>query len=373
MGGMRRFRALYLPDSERTRTRLAGHRPATAESCRRLVERYGMVVFCGNSAPHGLETDLLSMPLSVDMEAVVPRTTEVVDARWTRSAKANIAKIRKTGFVSDVVAGGTWVSAFSRRMFRPSIHRRYGARAYLDTPGALARYARAEGAELLRVLLDGQWVAGILAQSVPEGYRFLRLGWLDGDDELFKRGVVSAMYWFGFQRAAALGHQRLLFGSVEPHLEDGLLRYKSNWGGRLSTDSRDFGSFRLLLEPAHPACSRFLRYALHHPQRHRRIVRCREWTTARGRGHSAAIARRHLAVVSVARPSGLAAGGGVGRSAASSAAVGQTTDRSGSRALTMSHARSAWSSPAAIALACGAERMLSWLQATTIRSTPPRA
>jgi hypothetical protein len=85
-----------------------------------------------------------------------------------------------------------------------------------------------------------------------------KLGWLNGDQQLLKRGVVSAMYWFNFQRAAALGHSRLLLGSVAPFLEDGILVHKAYWGARLSSNSRRFSEFQLLLEPSHPACRRFL-------------------------------------------------------------------------------------------------------------------
>ena len=260
-GGFRarhRFGALYLPISKHTRTRLVVHHPATADDCRRLVERYGLVVFCGNSAPLDLAPGLLSIPLSVDMEMPAPTVFEGPGAPW-KSAKANIARIRRSGFKFDIVNGDEWVTEFHRLMFRPSMRRRHGAEAYVDSRRALARLARAAGSELLRVHHDGRWVAGHINQSTPEGYRLAKLGWLNGDEGLLKAGVVSGLYWFAFRRAAALGHRRILLGSVAPHLEDGVLLYKSHWGARLSPNSRNFGAFRLLLEPSHSACRRFLR------------------------------------------------------------------------------------------------------------------
>jgi hypothetical protein len=260
-GGFRarhRFGALYLPPLARSRTRLIVHHPATADYCRGLVERYGLVVFCGDSAPPELAADLLSLPLSVDMEMPTPSAFEGPGAPWSGSAKANIAKVKRGRFVFDVVDGGEWIQEFHRRMFRPSMRRRHGARAYMDSQGALARYAQAAGGELLRVFRNGQWVAASINQSTLDGYRQIKLGWLDGDEGLLKSGIVSALYWFNFRRAADLGHRRILFGSVEPCLEDGVLLYKSHWGAGLCADSRFFGEFRLLLEPSHPACRRFL-------------------------------------------------------------------------------------------------------------------
>lgn len=260
-GGFRarhRFGALYLPPLTRSRTRLMVHHAATADYCRGLVERYGLVVFCGDSAPPELAADLLSVPLSVDMEMPTPSAFEGPGAPWSGSAKANIAKVKRGRFVFDVVDSSEWIPEFHRRMFRPSMRRRHGARAYMDSERALARYAQAAGGELLRVFRNGQWVAASINQSTLDGYRQIRLGWLDGDEGLLKSGIVSALYWFNFRRAADLGHRRILFGSVEPCLEDGVLLYKSHWGAGLCADSRFFGEFRLLLEPSHPACRRFL-------------------------------------------------------------------------------------------------------------------
>jgi hypothetical protein len=261
-GGFRarhRFGALYFPTAPRTRTRLVVHRPVTADYCRRLVERYGLVVFCGHSAPRDLASELLPVPFSVDMEMPTPLVFEGPGAPWSRSAKANIARIKKGRFGFDVVTGDEWIAEFQRRMFRPSMRGRHGAQAYLDSRRMLATHARGPGGEMLRVFQDGRWVGGCIGRSTPGGYRLLKLGWLNGDEALLRSGVVSALYWFSFKRAAALGRHRILLGSVTPYLEDGVLLHKSSWGARLSVESRYFSEFRLLLEPSHPACLAFLK------------------------------------------------------------------------------------------------------------------
>lgn len=260
-GGFRarhRFEALYVSGEHRTRTRFAIHRPLTADDCRRLVRRYGLVVFCGDTAPAELVSDVLTIPLSVDMEVATPPAFEGPHAPWSRSAKANISKVKRERFEFDLVDSLTSLRDFRERMLLPSMRSRYGARASLDSRRALANYARAAGSELLRVLQDGKWVAASLNESTPSAYLMRKMGWLNGDEALHRSGITAAVYWFTFQRAAALGHRRILLGSVDPCLEDGIFRYKSYWGAKLCEDSRDFGTFGLLLDPSHPSCNRFL-------------------------------------------------------------------------------------------------------------------
>ena len=253
-----RFATLYFPAGAPTRTSVVVHRAATADDCRSLLARYGLIVFCGNSAQPELASELLSLPYSVDMEIPTPTVFEGPAARWSRSAKNNIARVNRSGFGFDIMTGEGWVDDFYDRMFRPSMRHRHLAEASIESRRALTGYARASGSELLRILDGERCVAASVNRSTPAGYRLLKLGWLNGDDELLKRGVVAAMYWFNFKRAAALGHRRLLLGSVTPFLENGVLVHKAYWGARLSDDSRRFSEFHLLLEPSHPACRRFL-------------------------------------------------------------------------------------------------------------------
>jgi hypothetical protein len=253
-----RVAAVYLPDMEGLRTRLMLHRPATPDLCRDLAARWGLVAFCGDSAPAGLAAEVLTVPMDVEMEMATPAVFEGPGSRWTRSAKANIARVRRGRFSFDVVDGDEWAAQFQRRMHGAAMRARHGARAYVVSRRAVTRFARLDGSELLRILRDGEWVAGSLNRSTPEGYRLWISGWRDGDAELRNAGAISAMYWFNFQRAAALGHRRILLGSVEPYLDDGILAYKANWGATLSTDSPRFTRLDLLLDPSHPSCRRFL-------------------------------------------------------------------------------------------------------------------
>jgi hypothetical protein len=261
-GGFRarhRFAALYLGPAAEFRTRLIVHRPATAEECRALCARFGLVVFCTDSAPADLRPELITLPFDVEMELPTPAVFHGPGAPWGRSAKSNISRVKRGRFDFDVVTGDQMVTEFYRRMFRPSMRTRHGFATYIERRGALVELARASGAELLRVFRDGCWVGATLNQSTAAGYELVRVGWLDGDPTLLEAGIVSATYWFSFQRAASLGHSRILLTAAAPFLEDGIFVYKANWGARISSEQHTRSEFHLLLEPSHPVCRRFLR------------------------------------------------------------------------------------------------------------------
>ena len=252
------FQRLYLGTKEPLPVHLALHRHATAEDCRLLARRFGLVVFCGDSAPAELLPELLAVPVLLDLERDTPAAFTGPAARWTRSAREDIRRARKSGFTYDVQTGDAWVDDFYERMYRPAMLHRHGREAYIYSRRQIRRLASAPGAELLRVLDNGTWIAGSLNWSTEQGYRLVKIGWVV-DDSLVRRAMIGAVYYFNLQRAAVLTHARVCFGGVAPYLEDGLFRYKTKWGARLSADTRSYGDFRLLLDPAHPACRSFLR------------------------------------------------------------------------------------------------------------------
>jgi hypothetical protein len=252
-----RFAGMYLQKGQSLRTRVALHGPITADDCRALAATYGLVVFCGHCAPLGLEADVFRMPLTVDMDLSLPTSLDGSD--WSRGAKANIAKIKRGEFRFDVVKPDRrTIAEFYRTMYSPSMRNRHGNAAYIPNETSLFKFLQDAGSEFLRVWQNNRWVAGALTQSQSAGYQMAKLGWLSGDEPLLKSGVVASIYWSTFQRAAALGYRRVLLGSVEPYLENGVLRHKAHWGGELARNSRDYGEFQLLLEPSHPACRSFL-------------------------------------------------------------------------------------------------------------------
>jgi hypothetical protein len=251
------FSRVYLGARDH-RMRLGLHGPAVTSSCRRLLRHYGLVVFCGTTTPPELAGEVLHTPAMVDLEMPVPAVLEGPLARWSRSARADISKLRRDHFEYDVQTGDAWVHEFHRRFHNPSMAERHGTEAYTASERDLRQGARAQGAEFLRIVRDGVWVGGILNRSTPEGYRLQRLGWRSGEQQLLKAGVVSAIYWSSIRRAAELGHGCVHFGQVPPYLEDGLMFFKGKWGARFEPLSCKYGEFHLLVDPSHETCRQFL-------------------------------------------------------------------------------------------------------------------
>lgn len=250
------FSRLYLGAREH-RIRIGFHGPATV-SCRRLLRKYGLVVFCGDTTPPDLAGEALQTPGMMDLVMPMPAALEGALARWCRSAQADIKKVRRERFQYEVQTGDAWVHEFRGRFHDPSMAQRHEGEAYTASEHDLRQSARAQGAEFLRIVRDGVWVGGGLNRSTPEGYRMHRLGWRGGEPQLLKDGVVSAIYWFSIRRASELGHGVVLIGPVSPYLEDGLLFFKGKWGARFEPMSRKYGEFHLLVDPSHDTCRRFL-------------------------------------------------------------------------------------------------------------------
>ncbi len=253
-----RFSHLYFGDGAGHRLGLGWHRRDAEAASVRLVRQYGLVVFTGASLPPALAPETLRLPLMVDFEKPMPHPIEGAGAGWTRSARADISRVKRAGFRCTVDHGIDWIPAFRREFAGPSMARRHGAEAITATARRFREIAGAGGAEFLRVWLDDAWVGGIFNSSSPDGYRLHYLGWRRGDVALLRQHVVGAMYWFSFCRAAELGHTRCLLGGVWPSLEDGVFQYKGKWGGRLDWTARRHPDIHLLIDPAHDTCRRFL-------------------------------------------------------------------------------------------------------------------
>jgi hypothetical protein len=224
------FTRVYLGGNSRATTRVRIHRRASVALAERLCKRYGLVVFCGGSAPRELRERLLSVPVLVDVERDTPTTFS--GSVWSDGARTAIRRIAREGFTSDL-ADVSWAEEFHERLFRPSMSGRHGAEARVQSRRRTLWMARQADAEFVRVLHAGRPVAAYLNH---------------------RRGD----YWFSMRRAASLGCRTVSFGACLPYLTDGVMRHKGQWGARLATGGPRHGEFQWLIDPSHPTCRQFL-------------------------------------------------------------------------------------------------------------------
>jgi hypothetical protein len=240
------------------RVRARVHGAMTAEDCRELSRRDGLVVFCGSSAPSQLQSELLRLPVLIDIERPTPTTFEGPSAGWGKSATDNIRRIKRNGFTYDVVDPRRSLDEFYERMFTKTMAVRHGQRVARSSRREIRTFAASGEAELLRVLQEGRVVAAVLNRQRGRDYQLFVLGWPDGDPSALRGGAVAALYWFSFQRAAALSCDRVLLGGSFPCLSEGVLLHKAHWGAQLAGAKPERGTIGLLIDPAHPAARRLL-------------------------------------------------------------------------------------------------------------------
>ncbi|HEY7460534.1 MAG TPA: GNAT family N-acetyltransferase [Gemmatimonadota bacterium] len=154
--------------------------------------------------------------------------------RWVPPAVPNnslgndLRKLRRNGFTSETASAPADWREFETRMVVPMARARYGSRALLPS-SRLLRELAARGT-LVFVRLAGERVAGLAA--VPRG----RTLWIplagirDGDPDLLHRGASAALYALSFEWARERGFERVDWGRSTSFANDGLHRYRRNWG-----------------------------------------------------------------------------------------------------------------------------------------------
>ena len=193
----------------------------------------------------------------VDLEMPTPAVFEGPGACWNRSAKCNIARVKRGRFEFDVLKGNGWVTEFYRDMYKPSMLSRYGPRPMWTAGRALAQLARTPGTELLRVLLDGNGSPG--TSIGPRRTATGREARLDGRRRRTpqERRRVSWV-WFNFRvlRLSAIS----AFSSAPSSRTSKMACFSTRANGvdGFPANGRYFGEFRFLLEPSHPVCRQFL-------------------------------------------------------------------------------------------------------------------
>jgi hypothetical protein len=140
----------------------------------------------------------------------------------------NLRKIRKQGF-SIVQANGPadW-EEFYATMVGPQALARHGPTAWIPSPTLMKEFARIGILHL--VLRGGERVAGIC--TIPRGDTL----WLaisgvrQGDPALLRQGAGFAIFALAIEWAREQGYRAIDAGRTGPFLNNGLHRFKRNWG-----------------------------------------------------------------------------------------------------------------------------------------------
>jgi hypothetical protein len=142
-----------------------------------------------------------------------------------------LRKIRKHGYSFRIVRDRQMLRKFYKEMYLPYIAGRHDDLAIIDDFAFIKGLYR--NGELLVVEQDDRVVSAAICQKLGDCYFWKRAGVLGGDEELMKRGALSATYYFSILRASRLGARSVDFGWSRPFLDDGVFNHKSRWGTRI--------------------------------------------------------------------------------------------------------------------------------------------
>jgi hypothetical protein len=234
------------------------HTDSLSSAMRRLSHRHGLAVCPATRLDSAQAKHALLVPRYVCMAIDLPETQQAFVSGLGSSAKADLRRISKQAFETQVCHDASVLAEFHARFHVPAIKSRHGARAYPASLADLEAAFAMEGAELLQVFLDGEWVGGVLNRADPVNYRLMRLGWQQGREDLLRKGVVNALYHACIERAFSLERHTLILGGTLPFLEDGVFAYKAKWGARLDVGETLYADSAWHVDPAHPHFRRFL-------------------------------------------------------------------------------------------------------------------
>jgi hypothetical protein len=171
-----------------------------------------------------------SIPLYVD--CIIDLRRPIKELIRSRGAKDDLRVVRKLQYTSEILHGDDKLREFYERMLLPMVKNRHEERAHISEWDNVKRIA--EDGFLLGVYRDGAWVAAILIGH--EGGREVRLsnmGWRDGDKQLMKDRVVTALFFEAITWCQEQGFEGMNMGASLPFAADGPLNFKLKWGADL--------------------------------------------------------------------------------------------------------------------------------------------
>ena len=243
---------IYLRSASEYRVRRGLHRKNWSALALDQARRHGMVVATDLELPAELEPLRLRVPHLVAMNLDLRESEAAFLKKLSHSARSDVVKVTRAGYQAEVETNPEWAFEFFARYHEKALKQRYGAEAYVMPAQTMANLLARKACEFVCITLDGQRLAAVMCDVRGANYRMGRLGWLDGNPDLVKKGVLAAVYWFAMRRARELGKTTIMFGGTPGYFEDGVFAYKMKWGAVLSREDTTFGIKDMVLDPTHP-------------------------------------------------------------------------------------------------------------------------
>lgn len=223
----------------------------------KFKNEYGIVIVKKENLIKPHRNLFVMQPDFIVFEIPLPENIDDYLNSITTGARNNLKRVKKMGFTSTITSDKEWVETFYDNYYVPTMVHRHADDAAVIERQDMISIINDSGAEFVKLFLDGVCVAAALTRFNNERYYYEKIGYLNGDVSLLDKGIVAGLYQFRIQRAFELGCRTIELGGAPPLLENGVLKFKSNWQARFCPNIY-FNENYLFLNPSNKNCYAFL-------------------------------------------------------------------------------------------------------------------
>ena len=192
--------------------------------------------------------DALHLPVFVQVTVDVTDMTRLLRSH---SLRDDVRRISGRGFQFSLSKKKHDLDTFIRYYHDPYVTKVHGFDAIgMDFQRLLASCSNDDVPEpwvLLKVVLNGEWIAGVLLVSGADSAALMEIGVKDADPAIVKRGALQAAYWLSLEYLRSQGHKRVSLMHARPFLRNGVLQYKLKFSPSLKL-ARPGDGFLLLFD-----------------------------------------------------------------------------------------------------------------------------
>ena len=183
-----------------------------------------------------LETGAKSLPDSYDGGFLLPRWMELevdIETSLKTSRVKNITRnIRKHSLEYEIRTGSDAFDLFYHRMYVPFSKKRHGESADIsDYKHFSGKYSKGSS-ELFFILKEGEPVASAYIEVRESSCRVSAFGVLEASEEIFRMGVIGALYYFVMMYYKERGMRKILVGNSMAVAFDGVTEFKTQIGAK---------------------------------------------------------------------------------------------------------------------------------------------
>jgi GNAT superfamily N-acetyltransferase len=146
-----------------------------------------------------------------------------------RNAYADVQAMKKYNYDFEFTKDESLCELFYSKMYVPYIRNRYQGEEIVLPYAAIRGEFKKGGVLLVKDTVTGKYLSGSIVNIQGDIFYPRKLGILNGDPELLKKEVLTALYisYFRFMEQNKL--RRINVGGSRSFLNDGVLKYKEKW------------------------------------------------------------------------------------------------------------------------------------------------